>query len=135
MPLGTEVGLSLRDIMLDFRNFRPMSVVAKRLDELRFHLPTLGTEVGLGPGEFVLDGDPAPPRKKGHTHPHPYFGLLIYCGHTAGWMKTPLGTEVDLGPGHIVLDGVSAAAKGAQQPLPLFSAMSVVAKVAHLSYC
>ena len=33
----------------------------------------------------------------------------------------PLGTEVDLGPGHIVLDGVSATAKGAQQPPPLFS--------------
>ena len=24
----------------------------------------LGTEVGLGPGDFVLDGDPAPPRKQ-----------------------------------------------------------------------
>jgi len=32
----------------------------------------------------------------------------VYCGQTAGWMKTPLGTEVDLGPGHIVLDGVPA---------------------------
>jgi len=29
----------------------------------------LGMEVGLGPGEFVLDGDPAlpPPQKRGHT--------------------------------------------------------------------
>jgi len=26
----------------------------------------LGTEVGLGPGDIVLDGDPAPP-KKGHS--------------------------------------------------------------------
>jgi len=80
---------------------------------------SLGTEVGHGPGEFVLDGDPAPPRKKGTpipTHILAYF----YSGHTAGWMKTPLGTEVDLGPGHIVLDGVSAAAKGAQQPPPSF---------------
>jgi len=25
----------------------------------------LGMEVGLGPGDFVLDGDPAPPEKKG----------------------------------------------------------------------
>ena len=24
----------------------------------------LGTEVGLGPGDIVLDGDPAPPRKR-----------------------------------------------------------------------
>ena len=52
MPLGTEVGLVLRDIVLDGNpappplneaghsppNFRPMSVVAKRLDELRCHL-------------------------------------------------------------------------------------------------
>ena len=35
-------------------------------------------------------------------------------------MKTPLGTEVDIGPGHIVPDVVPAAAKGAQQPPPLF---------------
>jgi len=35
-------------------------------------------------------------------------------------MKTPLGTEIDLGLGHIVLDGVSAPAKGAHQPPPLF---------------
>jgi len=49
-------------------------------------------------------------------------------------MKTPLGTEVDLGPGHIVLDGVAAPAKGAQQPL-YFWPMSIVATLAHLSYC
>ena len=56
---------------------------------------SLGMELGLGRGEFVLNGDPAPP-----AH--------VYCSQTAGWMKTPLGTEVDLGPGHIVLDGVPA---------------------------
>jgi len=28
----------------------------------------LGMEVGLGPGDIVLDGGPAPPQK-GHTHP------------------------------------------------------------------
>jgi len=42
--------------------------------------------------------------------------------------------EVDLGPGHIVLDGVSAPAKEAHQP-PYFWSMSIVATVAHLSYC
>jgi len=26
-----------------------------------------GREVGLGPGDIVLDGDPAPPPQKGHT--------------------------------------------------------------------
>jgi len=49
-------------------------------------------------------------------------------------MKTPLDTEVDLGPGHIVLDGVPVPAKGEQQS-PSFRPMSIVATVAHLSYC
>ena len=29
----------------------------------------LGTEVGLGPGDIVLDGDPAPPRKEAQQSP------------------------------------------------------------------
>jgi len=45
-------------------------------------------------------------------------------------MKTPLVAEVDLGPGHIV----QLSAKGAQQS-PSFRPMSIVATVAHLSYC
>jgi len=49
-------------------------------------------------------------------------------------MKTPLGTEVDLGPSHIVLDGVPAVCETGTAA-PIFSTMSIVAKVAHLSYC
>ena len=65
----------------------------------------------------------------------PQFSAHVYCGQTAGWIKTPLCTEVDLGPGHIVLDGdPSPPAKGAQQP-PSFRPMSIVATVAHVSYC
>jgi len=64
----------------------------------------LGTEVNLGPGDVVLDGVAAPP-KRGTA---PQFLVHVCCGQTAGWMKTPLGTEVDLGPGHIVLDEVPA---------------------------
>ena len=45
------------------------------------------------------------PHGKGHSSP-PQFSAYVYCGQTAGCMKTLLGTEVDLGPGHIVLDGV-----------------------------
>ena len=60
-------------------------------------------EVGLGPGDFVLDGDPdTPPKIKGHS---PNFLAHVYCGQTAGWIKMPLGTDVGLGPGHTVLDG------------------------------
>jgi len=72
-------------------------------------------------------------QKKGHTHPTEFLAH-VYCGQMAGWMKTPLGTEIDLDPGHVVLDGVTAPAKGAQQP-PSFRPMSIVATIAHLSYC
>jgi len=35
---------------------------------------SLGTKVGLGPGDFVLDSNPAPPpQKRGHS-PSPTFG-------------------------------------------------------------
>ena len=30
----------------------------------------LGTEVGLGPGHILLDGDPAPPPQKGDGAPN-----------------------------------------------------------------
>jgi len=50
-------------------------------------------------------------------------------------MKMPLGTEEDLSPGHIVLDRTQLPpAKGAQQP-SYFRPMSILAIVAHLSYC
>jgi len=72
----------------------------------------LGMEVGLGPGDFVSDGGPVP-QKKGTVLTQ--FSAHVYCGQTAGWMKTPLGTGVDLSPGHIVLDGdLAPPGKGAQ---------------------
>jgi len=61
-----------------------------------------GMEVGLSSGYIVLDGDPAPLLKKGHS---PQFSANFYCGQTAGYIKMPLGMEVGLGPGRIVLDG------------------------------
>jgi len=52
-------------------------------------------EVGLGPGNIVLDGDPAPPPRKGTAAPD----LSVHiCGQTAGWIKIPLGTKVVLDP-------------------------------------
>ena len=54
----------------------------------------LGVEVGLGLGDFVLDGDPAsPPQKRGGAHPQ--FSAHAYCGQRAAWIKMPLGTDVD----------------------------------------
>ena len=65
----------------------------------------LGTEVGVGPGDIVLDGDALPPSQKGRGRAAPQFSAHVYRGQTARWIKMPLGTEVGLGPGHIVLDG------------------------------
>jgi len=58
----------------------------------------------------VLDGDPAPPPKKGEQPRQ--FSAYVYCGQMAEWIKMPLGTEVGLGPGDIALDCDPA-------PLPL----------------
>jgi len=62
----------------------------------------LGMEVGLNPGDFVLDRDPAPSSKRGQSL---QFSAHVYCGQTAAWIKIPLGTEVGLGTGDMVLDG------------------------------
>jgi len=66
----------------------------------------LGMEVGLGPGDFVFDGDTATPRKKAH-HPTQFLAH-VYCGQTAGWINMPFSTDVNLGPSDVVLDGVAA---------------------------
>jgi len=63
----------------------------------------LGTEVGLGPGDIVLDGDSTPPLKRGHSRPLD-FSAHVYCGQTAARIRIPLGMEASLGPGD-VLDG------------------------------
>jgi len=74
----------------------------------------LGTMVGLGPGNIVLDADPALPKE----HSPPHFATHVCCGQTAGCIKMPLGTEVGLSPGHIVLDEDPVPAlKGAHPPL------------------
>jgi len=67
MPLGMEVGLGPGHIVLDgdppltknghTPTFRPMFIVAKRLDGSRCHLVP---KVVLGPSNIVFDVDPAP---------------------------------------------------------------------------
>jgi len=75
----------------------------------------LGMEVGLGPGHTVLDGDPVPPSKKGHSSPQ--FSAHLCCGQTAAWIKMAFGKEVGLSPGDIVLHGDTAPPTvKAQQP-------------------
>ena len=82
-------------------------------------------EAGLSPGDFVFDGDPATPRNKGTPTPLIFGPCLLWPN---GWM------DEDLGPGHIVLDGVPAL-HGKGTAARLFGPMSIVATVAHLSYC
>ena len=103
------------------------------------HMPawikmSLGMELGLGQGNFVLDGDHAPPSPKGDGAPK--FSAHVYCGQTVGWMKLVLGMKVGLSPGDFVLDGdpVPFPKKG-RSPLPNFRPISVVAKRLDASRC
>jgi len=73
----------------------------------------LDTEVGLGPGDIVLDGDPDPPPLNGQNL---QFSARVRCGQTAGWTKMPLGIEVGLGPGDFVLHGTQLPPKGHSPP-------------------
>jgi len=98
----------------------------------------LGMEIGLSPGDFVLDGNPAslpkrlhgsrchlvrwdlaPPPLKGHS---PQFLVNVRYGQTAGWTEMPLGMEVGLGPDDFVFDGDPAPSKEkkAHSPHPIF---------------
>jgi len=55
----------------------------------------LGTQVGLGPGHIVSDGDPAPSPLKGQN---PQFLAHICCSQMAELIKMPFRMEVGLGP-------------------------------------
>ena len=88
----------------------------------------LGMEVGLGTGDFVLDGDPACPNR-GHSPPL-QFSAHFYCGQTAGCIKMPLGMEIGLSPGDFVLDrdpALPSPRRGRGGP-PNFRPLSIVAK-------
>jgi len=63
---------------------------------------SLGTDVGLSPGDFLLDGQPVLPHQKGGGAPQ--FSANVYCGQTAGWI---LGTKAGLSPGDCVRCGPS----------------------------
>jgi len=77
----------------------------------------LGKEVGLSPGDFVLDGVPASLPKKGRS---PQFSGHVYCGQTAAWFKMPLGTEVGLDLRDTVLDADPAPPPLHGHSLPFF---------------
>ena len=90
-------------------------------------------EVDLGPGHIVLEiGTQLPCPTKGGRAPR--FLAHFYCGQTAGCIKMPLSMEVGLSPGDFVLDGDPAPSEK-RGGAPNFRPMSIVATVAHLSYC
>jgi len=83
----------------------------------------LGTEVGLGPGNIVLDEDPSPPLTERGIGATTQFLAHVYCDQRVGWIRMPLGVEVGLGPSNIVLDNDLAPphGKGHSSPHPIFS--------------
>jgi len=92
----------------------------------------LGVEIALGPGDFVFNWDPALPQKKGTAHP--IFGPCLLCPN--GWMdEGATWYESRLGPGHIMLDGDPAPPRKGHSSSPSLRPMSIVARVAYLSYC
>jgi len=82
---------------------------------------SLGMELGLGPGDFVVDGDPALPSPKGGRAPKSL--AHVYCGQTVGWIKLVLGMKVSLSSGESVLDGdLAPLPKRGRSSPPQFSA-------------
>jgi len=51
----------------------------------RIKMP-LGTSVGLGPDNIVLDGDPAPPHEKGHRST-PHFSAHVCSGQMVAYLS------------------------------------------------
>jgi len=73
----------------------------------------LGTKVGLGLGDIVLDRNSAPPPSQRGTAAR-HFLAHAYCSQTAGWIRIPVGTEVGFGPGDIVMGTPLLPRKAAQ---------------------
>jgi len=72
MPLGTDVGFSPSDFVLDedpapppLKGHNPQFSANVRCGQTAgWTKMPLGIELGLGPGDFVFDGDPATPEKR-----------------------------------------------------------------------
>jgi len=92
----------------------------------------LGTEVGLGLREIVLNGYPAPLPQRGTA---PQTLGHVYRGQTAGWIKMQLGTEIGLDPGDIVLDGDPAPLPQRGNSPQFLAHVYCGQTVAHLTYC
>ena len=89
----------------------------------------LGIEVGLAPGDIVLDGDPAPPKRGTAALPH--FSAVLWPN---GWVdQDPTWYEGRPRPGNIVFDADPAPPPRGRARN--FRPMSVVAKRLDGSRC
>ena len=102
MPLGTEVGLTPAQTMLDGDPAPPIRGTAHQFSAYVYFGETagciripLGTEVDLGPGDVVLDRNPAPLPAKKRAQPPIFVPCLLWPN---GWMD-PLATDVRPGQG------------------------------------
>jgi len=94
---------------------------------------TLGMEVGLDPGDFVFDGDSATPQKMAQP-PHPLFGpCLLWPNGEMDEDATWYWSRPRPRP-HCIRRGPSSLRERYSGP-PSFRPMSIMATVAHLSYC
>jgi len=97
MPLGTKVGLGLRDIVFEVDPATSRKKGTSTPTQFLAHVycgqmagwmkTPLGTEVDLGPGHIVLDGVPAP--VKGAQQP-PLFGPCLL------WPRSPISATAEL---------------------------------------
>ena len=85
MPFGTEFGLDLRDIVLDGDPALPplkaqspqFSANVRCGRTAGWTKMVLDMAVGLGPGDFVFDGEPAATFRKEGTPTPPIFGPCL----------------------------------------------------------
>jgi len=101
----------------------------------------LGMELCLGPGDFVLDGDPAPPPQKGGEAPR--FSAQVYCqnvlmdqdGTWRGGRPRPGDFVLDGDPAPNPKKGRSPQSQKGAEPPTQFWPISIVAKGLDASRC
>ena len=142
MPFGMEVGLRPEDFVLDGdpapfpkKEAEPHPIFGQRLLWPNGCLDQDATWYGgiPRPARHCVQSRPTYPQKKRHKHPHPIFGPYLLWPN--GWMDEDAawyGTRPRPRP-HCTRRGFSSRERGTAAPS--FQPVSIVATVAHLSYC
>ena len=134
MSLGTKVDLDPSDIVLDWD---PAPLPKKGAESPIFGPYLLWPNSSMDQDATWCGGRPRPwpPRSPSHKGAQPPISAHICCNQMVGWIKMQLGREVGLDPSNIVLDGDPAPPCERGTAASSFQPMSIVATVAHLSYC